>query len=572
MRRWLVRHRGGLLAFLLLPLLVLQFWLAPYDVGPAGAATQTANPNTAITCHESWSGTGSTWVASSISVTGDCDGSALVQTLSPSSGSSCEATYNCAHSSSDPVTAGVITSYYWNGTQEWALFEWVAATSSSGYFTYADGSSCGFNQLDLEIGPSGMSSTARTEDTTATASWSPNPPSVAGTVISTSGANVAACVTSSAGEGVYDDVQLVGTTDLGDVVGVWMNNGYCEYLSSPSTCSTAYPSEFVDLNNTDLLRGALVTTSNDAVAANCTLISVTGPANEPTQVSGQSYDYTVSFAGDVDDIVALDDADTSGSATTILGKSFILPALADFDPGPALDDPQTLSYSAVAGDVVNPDFWCYSSTTGWVQWGDYSAIGNLNNTTNTNGGGGSGSGSGGSFDLGTCFSYSGFSVTDPGTWVTGVLKDGECVLQWLFVPSSASVNSVEKTFGLQSSNSCSGGVGIVTWMGCVAAGAVSIPSADVADVKSAVDAGGCSDSLFGSSGSLHLLAVNRVAAPSGSIGMCDVLDAATTGAGDSSSGSNTAESLLQEVLTAAVYVFATLWLIQLLRRVLGRQS
>lgn len=460
--------------------------------GPAQAATQTANPNTNLNCHDAWSLASGTWSSGTINVQGDCAGPVLVQQISGfSTGSSCEGVWNCGYSSTDPITANDITMFFWDGTDELGLHLFVEPSVTSTYFQLEDGATCGFNGLDVPFNTTiGTAPTVPVVDATATAYQDSNPPTVAGTSQGTTGLNIAACTTAST---AYVEAFLnnYGTTNIGDFSAVDINNSYC-INKNLTACYTSYPSLYEDQESSVLLAGTSELTTNDGTPPNCDLIDVTGPANEPTQVSGSTYPYTIDFTGDADYIVAVDDS-YSGGATSVEGKSFDLPSLGDVDAGPALDSPQTIDFVAGTGDTVNPDLWCYSVTTGWIDWGLYSSVGNLNNTTNTNTGGGSGSGSGGSFGLGACFSYSGFSATDPGTWVSGVLHDGQCVLQWLFEPSQSSLSSAEGVFGIGSDTPTPGETGVPAsdWLGYMTQATVVWPTEAVSSIKSTADAGGC---------------------------------------------------------------------------------
>lgn len=535
----------------------------------SGATTVTANPNGLGSCTGTFATTSSTWAIADDTFTGSCSSLYAAQiTSAASTGSGCltNSSPDCGYQAG-PITLSALVVEAWTGSYEVADYVYFATSTGSG-FNFSNG--CGFNTVSaISWSDSGASdpSYITNYDSSLTSAWRSSPPTVAGTAnANADGWNLPACWTASndsSGQ-VNSYVKVVGTTDKGTFAEMYLTNSYCMYY----TCSSL--SDY-DATNDAWVLGVDVTTNgvlpSQTSSSNCTLISVTGPANEPTQVSGTDYVYTLDFTGEVDGIVAVDDSDTSsGTAFSQYGKSFELPVLQDYDPGPALDSPQSIEYQAETGDAVNPDFWCEAQGT-WYHWGTYSSIGGLNSPVDTNSGTGNGSGSGGAFNLGTCFASAGWSLTDPVTWVTGALHDGQCILQWLFEPTSSSVQSVEQVFGLSNtSGECTGAVGATQWVGCIGKGVLGTPVNDVTAFQSAVDSTGtsCSNSQVGSNSGVFAVDNPVSGRPVDSISFCTVLDDAVTGGAAATSNTSAAFVFLHGLLIAAFWLAMVFVLIRFL--------
>lgn len=545
-------------------LLVLFGSLALFATSSA-ATTVTASPNGPGSCDVTVSTTSSTWVAADDTLSASCSTLYSAQiTSAASTGSGCVSSINCGYYSG-PITLQGIEFGVWTGSYEITGGIDVAPLGGGGSNNL---SYCGFNTVSTlawSVTNSGVNSGL-------TSALYANPPTVAGTAYSSvpGTANaVPACYTSSnvSSAGVYAWVSNGGTTDSGDYAVMYFANNYCDVYYA-TACESVSGFNWSQKGWT---LGISATTDGvlpaQGTSADCTLVSITGPANEPTQVAGSDYVYTIDFVGDVDGIVAIDDNDTSsGTAFSQYGKSFELPVIQDYDPGPALDSPQSIEYQAETGDVVNPDFWCEAQGT-WYHWGTYSSIGGLNNPVDTNSGTGNGSGSGGAFGLGTCFASAGWSLTDPVTWVTGALHDGQCILQWLFEPTSSSVQSVEQVFGLSNtSGECTGAVGATQWVGCIGKGVLGTPVNDVTAFQSAVDSTGtsCSNSQVGSDSGVFAVDNPVTGRPVDSISFCTVLDDAVTAGPAATSNTSAAFVFLHGLLVAAFWLAMVFVLIRFL--------
>lgn len=553
---WWSRERHFVVALLvLLPLLVLQFWLAPDDVGPAGAVGGTVNPipvnvadgncSVVTTAHTTLGTSSGTWQ------TGDtADNISGVPGASGKVPSSAY-TFNCTGISFSAEKAAVIQQWFEIGGY-WYGFEIEDCGTTAG--------SCGSNQAD----------------TSALANMTVNWTGANGTDNCLPGYTALACNT---------DLPVLDTTGTGNSGQGWvaMDIGFsttdwtCKVIDGASTINATngqviiYNSDIVGTGDGWCLGAGTYQDSTTAGTAGgsgyidnggtvqggnypaCTFAGASGSTGQ-TGDGTTSFDVTVAYEGSVTGLVAVDDSAPSGTdAETIDGKAFN--GLLDYIAGP-VPDPADIEGVPISGDTWNPDIWCDNSGT-WTDWGKVSSL-----VANPLGAGTTGT------DPGTisCYQTSGMTLTDPVSWITGAWRDGECLIKQLFEPSSASVEAIQETFGLGGSATCTGALGIAAWTGCLSKAVIATPSTDVASFKTAVDGGACSNSLLGTSGVWQLQAVNRISAPSASFGMCSVLLDATPGAADSSSGTNSAESLVQELLTAAVYIFAILWLVQFLRK------
>ena len=294
----------------------------------ANATTITTNPNnTILACHLAFTSTSGTWATGSITVDGDCNSTALLAGYAPGTlESGCVSYWYCSDSTSYDVSANAIFFYWWQGTYEiqgYIIAQETAPRPGSAAWDSTNVNFCGFyGNGDVAVDDTPTSTTneiisgiPQADDTAAS------------TALRGDVASDAECSSAQkAGMQVYVGVNNAGTTNYGTSSALWTNNGYC---------SAHYPAIAGCSDPTGLglgLVGTLAPTSNDDVAPDCDLVSVTGNASEPTQAAGISYDYSVTFGGAADYIVAIDDAYT-GTATTIKGKSFDLANIADVDPG-----------------------------------------------------------------------------------------------------------------------------------------------------------------------------------------------------------------------------------------------
>lgn len=485
----------------------------------AGTVYNPNPPSAGVSCDLAFSTT-SSWANGSISVKGTCGGPALPQNLAPAQGSAgCMSgpdPFWCAYDTSEPLTVMAIAAWYWNGTVE-INFMAMEATKSPSSTGNGPGNSCGFNSSSIDFNSSGLGSPygfqrPNVQDPTATAQLQNSLPQ-AGSYESTPFDPIRACDTGSSAA-VWVGVST-SSTNSGSGMAYLQNNGWCNAgYTGNGECNTGAHSGYTISGVTGglWLDGTFSPTSTwSGGASPCTLYSVTGDGSEPVQQASSSTPYTLSFSS-ADAIVAVDDAYTTGSPVDVYGKSFVLPGLEDMKAGGNLSSPGIISFQAAVGDVVNPDFWCYSTSGGWVQWGTFGSIQSSGGTcTGSNcgaGGGGPGSpgsGTGGPFSLGSCLDGTGFSWTDPTTWVLGGIKDMGCVLQWLFEPSSSSWQSLQNVFGFTSlgarSGSCSatapGGVtgSVSQWIGAGFTLVVNGPSCAFGTMQTDEAAGQTSSTL-----------------------------------------------------------------------------
>lgn len=527
LRSWCVRHRDFLVALLLIPLLALQWWLAPDDVG--AAVIEPPSAYATGSCNVQMQGTPVTSNSSAQNVNWSYE-------------------LSCTGLDSNETSSATVWGIVWR-TGETTYPDYYVNFNS-----YAGSSPCG----SLAATPSSFAMSSYVAGNNGTH-----------TALSLGGSSQ--CLTAS---NTFNSSGLgtSGTFNLGGISAAPIEplQAWVVYWGSGSP--TYDPDVSVTFTSGVFSSGNL----------GCQLTEVTGDTSMIGQTytsamsaANQTFSFTFGFTGSVDSIVLVDDSVSSGTQELLWGKEFYTSGASfDFGDGPgSISAPDTFSYSPAVGDVINPDVWCHTGGSGsgaaWIDWGKLSALGSspVNNTPyGTSPSTGTATQTGGAFDITACFASAGWDLYNPVTWVLGALHDSVCVVEWLFEPSSSSVSSIQETFGLGGSATCSGALGIAAWTGCLSKAVIATPSADVASFKSAVDGGSCSNSLLGTSGVWHLQAVNRISAPSASFGMCSVLVDATPGAADSSTGTNSAESLVQELLTAAVYIFAILWLVQFLRR------
>jgi hypothetical protein len=411
-------------------LLFLPLMISLFTYGLAGAGTITVNPNgPAIACHLAFTTTsGGSWTNGTINVTGDCNSVYLKQIGTAATGNTCGNFEDCGNTASDPITANEIVANYWTGTHELQVAVKVGGTAETDTSLSGFSSSCGWNTGDVAINDtSPTTNDGWITDSTATTALDASLPTTAGTV--SSGTDEDICTTSGTSLAVWVNVQDTGTTNTGTAAYLMQSNSWCGSESDTATggnavCATS-PS-MSDVGSYPGWEGTLAPTSNDDAPAGCDLLDITGNESGPTQVAGTEYPYTLDFAGTVDDIVATDTSETS-TTNNVQGKTFDTPYLQDIDPGPGLTTSQTISYMAATGDVVNPDFWCYSGGV-WYNWGTISsndASGLQYEPPNTGGGD----------TTASCWAGS-WSITDIGTDLLNLGKDFDCVLLNLFEPTT----------------------------------------------------------------------------------------------------------------------------------------
>lgn len=434
-----------LLPWVLLPLLVLQFWLAPDDVGPAGAVGGTVNPipvNVAdgncsvVTTAQTTLGTSSgTWQ------TGDtADNISGVPGASGKVPSSAY-TFNCTGISFSAEKAAVIQQWFEIGGY-WYGFEIEDCGTTAG--------SCGSNAAD----------------TSALANMTVNWTGANGTDNCLPGFTAFACNT---------DLPVLDTTGTGNSGHGWvaMDIGFsttdwtCKVIDGASTINATngqviiYNSDTVGTGDGWCLGAGTYEDSTTAGTAGgsgyigsggtvqggnypaCTFAGASGSTGQ-TGDGTTSFDVTVAYEGSVTGLVAVDDSAPSGTdAETIDGKAFN--GLLDYIAGP-VPDPADIEGVPISGDTWNPDIWCDNSGT-WTDWGKVSSL-----VANPLGAGTTGT------DPGTisCYQTSGMTLTDPVSWITGAWHDGECLIKQLFEPSQTQIESLTNLFGFSSAG---GGAG-----------------------------------------------------------------------------------------------------------------
>ena len=290
-------------------------------------------------------------------------------------------------------------------------------------------------------------------------------------------------------------------------------------------------------------------------AVPCTLVNIAGYYANATQLgspgsgSSQSWTYTADFSGGATTVVA-DPMDGTTPQQTIEGDTFGADATVYGNPQTPLTVTVTPAQGHGPNNVV---LYCYSPQTGWVTWGSPNSSGNTGQsgitlppvlTTGS-----------GAFSLSACLAGAGWSLFDPASWVTGALTDGQCLLQWLFEPSSSSLSAAADVFGV-SSNTPTGSVGVVTFLGALTKTAAVFPYSEVSQIQTAADGGGCS-----LPGTLN----SPVTVGGQSVSACTILDSYQSVPGNASA----AISLVKLVETAFVYLGAALLIWHFFRRVLS---
>ena len=203
------------------------------------------------------------------------------------------------------------------------------------------------------------------------------------------------------------------------------------------SCATGSPAAFRAVMPSDYWEGG---SSADTTVSPCTLVSVHLPAGPATQ--GVAYSPTFDYAGTVDQIVVDPNDATSGTIAVAGGPPEGVNVDTDSTIVNATGSPQTVSATSTnigyglgpTATTTDPVFYCVAGGKVYA-WGDgiggdpSSDSGGLApDPTSPNGGG--------SFDEGQCFASAGWSLDNPVSWVTGALHDGQCILEWLFIPAN----------------------------------------------------------------------------------------------------------------------------------------
>jgi hypothetical protein len=187
--------------------------------------------------------------------------------------------------------------------------------------------------------------------------------------------------------------------------------------------------------------------SGSAGDAPCTLLDVTQSVNPGGKyTSGQSYSWSFVYVGAADQ-VAVDPSDTTGDNVGQIGLPsggtpfgvFNLGTDSVVVPAPT----NALAVVAVTFTTTgnwDPYFYCEAGGTA-VWWGDA-----LTPPSGTPADaplpGGPGSDGGGDSGSASCFAAAGWSLTNPVSWVTGALHDGECILEFLFIPNNVTASAL----------------------------------------------------------------------------------------------------------------------------------
>ena len=146
--------------------------------------------------------------------------------------------------------------------------------------------------------------------------------------------------------------------------------------------------------------------------------------------------------------------------------------------------------------------WCYSPSTGWVNWGDLLSI-SLAPGAHLPGSGtpptspqctyssiaqpcdGSGGGTG---SFAACVAADAIGLS-PASWVPGLINMGGCAVQALFVPSSSKVTALANSFGLTSNTPTPGADSASQWLGSVGYMLNVGPSAGAEAIQTCISAG-----------------------------------------------------------------------------------
>jgi hypothetical protein len=156
------------------------------------------------------------------------------------------------------------------------------------------------------------------------------------------------------------DTASAGYTNTG-LETIWNNTGGL-YLDSGDTAGGVYSGS----GGSDDQIGVITLTSAFGVSPPCTALSQSGFYNT-TADGTSSYSYTYTYSGEADQIVGAPNDDT-GDTTTIEGKTFPADSTDDTTPTP---NSVSVSVTPLKGtDPNKTEFWCYTPSTGWVDWGN----------------------------------------------------------------------------------------------------------------------------------------------------------------------------------------------------------
>lgn len=182
-------------------------------------------------------------------------------------------------------------------------------------------------------------------------------------------------------------------------------------------------------------------TDAGATSQACTLVSINSSITGNTiGAANKNYPVTFTYTGGAS-IVLVDPSDNT--SLSLEGQSFASDADIDADP----TSPDTISVTPTVGSAYSPyQAWCYSSSTGWVNWG--SIISGSQVYSNPPGSNGN--------SIGGCFADSGMTLYDPISWITGAWSLGVCVIHYLVVPSTDDIQNFTNLFGFTSSGAASG--------------------------------------------------------------------------------------------------------------------
>lgn len=236
-------------------------------------------------------------------------------------------------------------------------------------------------------------------------------------------------------------------------------------------------------------------------ASPCTLVGVDeGQTNDDTggdYTAGQSYSFVFSFQGkvsriavDPDDVGAGNDGDGGDDNYTGNGITSNISFDGDYLPQDAVvvdpaSSPVTVPVRFTSTGHFDPWFYCDSAGT-LFEWGDSISADQIPDNNSS----GEQLGGGGGFDVSACFAGAGWSLFNPVSWVTGALKDGACIVEWLFIPSQSDVSNLTGLFGVNSDDPTAA-VGAGQWLASLTTFATSAPSAAVSALQTGADSGSC---------------------------------------------------------------------------------
>lgn len=332
------------------------------------------------------------------------------------------------------------------------------------------------------------------------------------------------------------------------------------------TCATGPPvGDDVPMPSTFFIGGS----ASGGVYTPCGLLTITGPVNGTTYQKGQSYAFTFDWSGGANEIVIDpgDDTPAAGDASLAIGNSATsgtsITVGNDSTVDPVSGASATVDFVPATASVTDPGFWCVDNGLAYWWYDTYAALnqappgtvqicyapGMESPTTYagvTTGCGGAYPAPG--FNIDSCFASAGFDLYSPASWVLGALHDGQCIMEWLFVPSSASLTGFTNLFQVTSDMGGASTAG--QWLGSLTNFATGFPAASVTSIQTAVDSGSCS------LGPTYALDGH-------SFTICSALGAA---------GSSTSWSLVDSIVTATFLVLMGLALFHLMRRAVTGDS